>query len=144
VGIDGSDNSLRALDWAIQEAHTQGARLIVVHAWSQPALAHTSVPLTPIAEEALERAARVTAERAVRDARIDHSGVDVELRVERGNPGEVLVRESNDGDLLVVGSRGRGPITGLLFGSTSQFVLRHASIPVVIVPQPVASEAAAA
>jgi nucleotide-binding universal stress UspA family protein len=47
-----------------------------------------------------------------------------------------LIEQGRDADLLVVGSRGRGGFTGLLFGSVSQEVAHHAPCPLVIVPAP--------
>ena len=64
----------------------------------------------------------------------DPGGVDIERRVVVGAPGAVLVAESREADLLVVGSRGHGGFAGLLLGSVSQQCAHHAACPVVIVP----------
>ena len=61
------------------------------------------------------------------------STVEIERRVVEGRPAAVLVDESQDADLLVVGSRGHGGFTGLLLGSVSQQCAHHAACPVVIV-----------
>ena len=53
-----------------------------------------------------------------------------------GAPSAVLVDESRDADLLVVGSRGLGGFSGLLLGSVSQQCAHHAACPVVIVRAP--------
>jgi nucleotide-binding universal stress UspA family protein len=57
----------------------------------------------------------------------------IERRVSEGAPATVLVDESRQADLLVVGSRGHGGFAGLLLGSVSQQCSHHAACPVVIV-----------
>jgi nucleotide-binding universal stress UspA family protein len=65
------------------------------------------------------------------------SGVEVQRTVvEDRRPAEALVELSNDADLLVVGSRGRGGFTELLLGSVSHATVLHAACPVVVVPSP--------
>ena len=60
----------------------------------------------------------------------------VERHVEEGPAADVIVDASEDADLIVVGTRGRGAIATLVLGSTSQAVIHHAGRPVVVVPVP--------
>ena len=69
----------------------------------------------------------------LREALPDFDGVAIEQRVVEGTAGAVLVDESHEADLLVVGSRGRGGFAQLLLGSVSQQCAHHAACPVVIV-----------
>ena len=50
-----------------------------------------------------------------------------------GQPAAILLREAQDADMIVVGSRGRGGFASLLLGSVSQQIVHHASCPVVVV-----------
>ena len=61
-----------------------------------------------------------------------HPDVDARLVVEPGNPAAVLVHESVGAELVVVGSRGHGGFLGLLLGSVSDALIRHAGCPVVV------------
>ncbi|MER7134415.1 universal stress protein, partial [Streptosporangium saharense] len=65
-----------------------------------------------------------------------HPDVKVTERLEYGHPVEALREASTEADLLVVGSRGRGDLTGLLLGSVSHALLHHAACPVVVTPFP--------
>lgn len=63
----------------------------------------------------------------------DQDHVKVKTQVASGNAAKILIDLSQDGDFLVVGSRGHGGFAGLLLGSLSQHVAAHASCPVVVV-----------
>ena len=65
-----------------------------------------------------------------------HADVGAELVLREGSAARLLVEESKQAELLVVGSRGRGGFAGLLMGSVSQQCAAHACCPVVIVPAP--------
>ncbi|WP_238443524.1 universal stress protein [Salsipaludibacter albus] len=132
VGVDGSDHSIRALEHAVDEARLRGGRVVAVHAWrpttwfGQVDHAGAIVPY----EELEARAGQVLAEalEAVGD------DVEVEATTYEGPPAEVLVELSQEVDMVVVGTRGRGGFTGLLLGSTSRHLTTHAACPVLVVP----------
>jgi nucleotide-binding universal stress UspA family protein len=135
VGVDGSEDARRALEWATSEARVHHAQLVVVHAWHVPA----DVYGAPFAAGAADADAfRVTAEETLRDAvaAVDVSGLDSppEQRLVAAPAAQALLDASKDAALLVVGSRGRGGFRGLLLGSVSQQVSHHGSCPVVILP----------
>lgn len=141
VGIDGSDASIRALQWAVDEARLRAVPLTAVYAYrslraAAPFDAFASIDSAQLEE--LERHATETAlrklERLIADAG-DTSGVSVHHRVESGAPTKVLIADAaNEETMLVVGSRGRGGFRGLLLGSVSQQCLHHARGPVVVTP----------
>lgn len=137
VGIDGSDNSRSALEWAAAEARNQGAELVIVHAWMLPASAHGSLiapNYNPVGtKKAYRDAAQATVDALL--AKVDLGDVRHEVRVVEGLPGPSLIAASSDAAKVVVGHRGRGRLTQLLAGSTAQHVSRHSSVPVVVVPE---------
>lgn len=135
VGVDGSEGSEAALRFAATEAAFRNAKLRVVCAWEIPAAAYaTTWGMVAEAEPGYsERARDVTAKALAQAARLQ-PGIDREARPVNGQPAEVLLKESSDADLLVVGSRGLGGFKRLLLGSVSQQVAHHATCPVVIVP----------
>jgi nucleotide-binding universal stress UspA family protein len=131
VGIDGSEHSGRALQWAIDEARVRGATVQAVHAWSYP----LAMGLGANSSELLMRGAESAAE-SVLDHALDSlpDDVVVERILALGLAAESLLEAAKGAELLVLGSRGRGGFVGLLLGSVSQQCANHASCPVVIVP----------
>ena len=135
VGTDGSAAAGEAVMWAAREARAREARLVVVHAWSVPAMAYNVTSLTLLPDRNhYQSAAEGVLERTV--ARIDADAVPlgVESVLAQGMAADVLVEAGRDAELLVVGSTGRSPVGQLLLGSVSQAVLRMATVPVVVIP----------
>lgn len=146
VGVDGSDESKRALRWAVEEAAFRRADLKVVHAYNyRPPMRAFTIPEDMSAEqmrhhqEGLQREAAQVVQHAeafvegvVSD--VDHEGVEVQtLALQDRHPAEALVEQSEDADMLVVGSRGLGGFAGLVVGSVSQHCLHHAKCPVTVI-----------
>lgn len=67
---------------------------------------------------------------------LDEARVDNDLLIARGHAGQLIVNaaESNQCDLIIMGNRGLGPVSAMLMGSTSTYVLHHSHIPMLIVP----------
>lgn len=135
VGHDGSGSSDRALLFAAEEARLRGLPLHVVRAWSI-----TSTPRPKDVAHGLvatedQYEASVTGELAAAVDRVLGSEHRLEVRMHVVHAGSVatLVAASAHADLLVVASRGRGGFSGLLVGSTSEQVVRHADCPVVVI-----------
>lgn len=136
VGVDGSAGSERALRFAAQEARQRDARLRVVNAWHVPATATGGgfAMVYPIAPEEFEEGARKTLETSLQALGDELAGLEVEQVLEQGQASDVLVKQAEGAELLVVGSRGHGGFVGLLLGSVSQQCAHHAPCPVAIVP----------
>ena len=135
VGIDGSESSRAALRFALAEARQRGTSVRAVGVWHVPVTAYGSafVPANLTLREDLETAARDGLQRAIADAAA--ADVEIETAVKEGQPADVLLKEAQAAELLVVGSRGLGGFRGLLLGSVSQQCAHHAPCPLVIVPR---------
>ena len=137
VGVDGSDHSRHALEWAIREAAVRHAPLTVLTVqqavagyWGGPILYPGDQDL---AEEARERAQEETDSTLEKiDAESRPSSVTV--RAVTGLPAEALLEAAAEADMLIVGSRGAGGFKRLLMGSVSVQVTHHARCPVVVIP----------
>ena len=129
VGIDGSQASEHALDFACAEAKLWDAELHVVHAWTYPYHGRRASAKEP--RELMERDA--TEELRQATERASRAGVKVVSQLAEGAPVAVLVAAAEDADLLVVGSHGHGSVIGSLLGSTSQAIIHRARCPVAVV-----------
>ncbi|MFF4833850.1 universal stress protein [Streptomyces sp. NPDC001315] len=132
TAVDGSDDSLRALEWALDDARRRGAPLRVVHvrqyaAWVPPAVPVVAPPAPaddPVLAQVREHLA----------GRTDLP--DTEYVALDGAPGATLPELGSAAQLLVLGSRGRGGFASLLLGSNGMAAARDAECPVVVVPRP--------
>jgi nucleotide-binding universal stress UspA family protein len=133
-GFDGSDESLRALEWAAALARRAGAALRVVAVHER--LAFSNVPIGTFSGEtanhALRRALRARLDDAVAEVGAD---VPTEAVLADGGAVQVLERETEGLDLLVMGSRGYGPVRAVLLGSVSGQLIATARVPIVVLPR---------
>jgi nucleotide-binding universal stress UspA family protein len=132
VGVDGYEGSTAAIRFAFAEAALRGAELRAVQAWNALLPATGLDPMPPTEQDMAER--RLLSE-ALAGWSERYPDVKVTARVEAGHPVEVLRRASAGADLLVVGSHGRGDVSGLLVGSVSHALLHHAVCPLAVVPE---------
>ncbi|WP_328785032.1 universal stress protein [Streptomyces canus] len=129
AGIDGTEESIAALDWAAREAVRRDVALRVLHAWRfQP---YEGIDAGD--RDTQEGWARNAVGEAVRTVTGRHTGLDVATEVVEGGSVDVLVAAAADAELLVLGSRGHGPVVGFLLGSVGQQVIAEAARPVVLV-----------
>lgn len=131
VGVDGEPQSADALAFAFARAAERGLGLTAVHVARSPAV-YVDMPVSHRWDWA-EEAARTLLTGCLAGWRERCPGVDVVARAVLGNAAAVLVGESVGAELLVVGSRGRGRVGGLLLGSVGHAVLHHAGCPVAVV-----------
>jgi nucleotide-binding universal stress UspA family protein len=134
VGVDGSNSSTKALDWAVAEAGVRGAPLKVVCAYTVPRFGATSMDAAylDVGASALSEGAGAVLEAAAERAK-EHLS-DVEGVLEVGDAAGVLVEHSKQAALMVVGTRGRGGFAERLLGTVSTALPVHAHCPTVVVP----------
>jgi nucleotide-binding universal stress UspA family protein len=135
VGIDGSAESIAALGWASRYAAATGATVRAVHAWHYPA-AFGVAPVgkaPPSVTAEVEQRMRDDLARAVAQVYPDPADGQVEMLLRYGHPVQVLIDESKDADLLVVGHHGRSAFGGMMVGSVSIHCVTSAACPVVVV-----------
>jgi nucleotide-binding universal stress UspA family protein len=131
VGVDGSDQSKLALSWAMRISATIGASIDAVTAWHLPvAYGWSFVPL-----EAWDPEGEAT--KCLADSLDAVFGAErpagLRLLVRQGLAAKVLLDESRDATMLIVGSRGHGGFSGLLLGSVSASCAAHATCPVLVI-----------
>ena len=130
VGVDGSPDSEAALRWAARYAAAVGTPVKIVISWQYPAL-YGSVSVAD--EMNFEGAATKIVEKMAADVQIENPDLEVTTLVSAGRPAEILVRESENASLLVVGSKGHGAFADMVIGSVSLHCVHHAHCPVVVV-----------
>jgi len=134
VGVDGSPGSDKALAWAAAEAGDHGADLVVVNVWEHtlpPPAGGPSVSGREVADPSHRTAEDLHAE--IKTVLGEEPTVRVQPIVKHGNPAKVLIEQSENAQLLVVGTRGHGGFRGLVLGSVSQHVAAYAKCPVTVV-----------
>lgn len=130
VGIDGSDSSKAALEWAADFARMTGSPLELVWAWEIPTSYGWPVLLPDDCDfeaDARKALSETAAQVLGADPKVDYTEQLVE-----GHPAVVLTKRSESAGLLVVGSRGLGVLRGALLGSVSAHLATHAHCPLVI------------
>ncbi|GHE55840.1 universal stress protein [Streptomyces capitiformicae] len=129
AGVDESTESLAAAHWAAREAVRLGAELRLVHTWAW----HPRPPASVPADVSERRWAEQTLDRAVVSVRSAHPGLRIVDRLVADSPVDTLLEEADKAELLVLGSRGLGAVTGFVVGSVSQRLVARSSRPVVLV-----------
>jgi nucleotide-binding universal stress UspA family protein len=132
AAVDGSDDSLRALEWAADAARRRAAPLRVAHVrqyahWAQPDVLAAG-PADPQDDPVLDQV-RTHLEGRAGQPDTEYVGLE-------GAAGAVLPELGATAQLLVLGSRGRGGFASLLLGSNSMAAARDAECPVIVVPRP--------
>ncbi|MEU0526971.1 universal stress protein [Streptomyces niveus] len=133
AGVDGSEGSLRALDWAAPEAARRGLPLRIVHAsvWEHYEGVRSGLPADRPSEQVYAESLVAMSQERARSLSPEVK-VTTDIRPEEAVT--ALLEEADDAALLVLGSRGHGPVTGMLLGSVSLSVAARARCPVVVVP----------
>jgi len=136
VGVDGSEESVAALRWAVEAARLRVVPLRVVHTWQYPQwLLGPGASTLPGPVDEMDAAAHGLIHRVL--AGVDTHGVTIETAIVQGDIVSVLLDEAERAALVVLGRRGIGGVRRLLLGSVSSGVVHGAKCPVVILPHEV-------
>ena len=132
LATDLADASASATDEAFDLAGRLGARLLVVSVIDPGSLKLPGGRFRARIDQVRERREQL-AQALVERGR--EEGLDVSFLVWTGDPGDVIVEAAGaeHADMVLVGSHGRGPVGRLLLGSVSEFVVRNAPCPVLVV-----------
>jgi nucleotide-binding universal stress UspA family protein len=132
VGIDGSDNGQRALEWAIDNT-PPSTRIDVVNAWDPGTALEAEVAV--LATEHAEKGSRdiVAQTLAAVGSRVEQSGHRISGHSRRGDARRLLRAEGEQADLLVVGAQGHQGVAHLLLGSVATALVHHPNVATVIV-----------
>jgi nucleotide-binding universal stress UspA family protein len=140
VGVDGSAGSKAALAFALQEGLARGSSVEVVTTWLMgPAISDIATATTVEEEEAKAR--------EIQDAALAEvlAGFDerptISQVVLQNYGGHALVEAAHDAAMLIVGNSRKNLVARALLGSVSEYCVRHAAVPVVVVPDPARLEA---
>jgi len=136
IGVDGSHASGVACELVASRTWPIGTRVVLVRA-TEPVLDLTGLtpPTADLRETKHEALGLILDDRA---ETLRATGLGIETTIEAGRAGEVLIDKANESfaDLIVVGSRGRGPLTSAVLGSVSAHLVDHAPCPVLVARSP--------
>ena len=137
VGVDGSDGSLRAVEWAAQEAGRRKSPLRIVTVAAMPPRMQAEAPPLPgepanVADELRGFSAQALGAAVTRAEEIA-PGLLIDTDMLTGAPAEAITDSGSGAQLLVVGARGMSGFAALILGSVSRHVAAHAPCPVIIV-----------
>lgn len=140
VGVDGSPGSKAALVFALREGLARGCTVQVVTTWLVGPPMRDVISASSYAEE--EEAARALQDTLIAEALAEVGEVpDIARIVVHDVGGATLIEAARGAAMLVVGSGRKGALTRAFLGSVSEFCVRHATVPVVVVPDPSRIEA---
>jgi nucleotide-binding universal stress UspA family protein len=132
AGVDGSTESLHAVQAAFREAAIIGGPLEVVHAWQARSAADPTLGQASSWEDYAEKC-QTKVDAALADERRKHPDVKVSYDVVSAEPAKALTERSEGANLLVVGSRGSGGFPGLHLGSVALQLMGRSASPILLI-----------
>ena len=136
VAVDGSPASNAAVCWAARDAALRNIPLTVVSVVTTPTATYPPVPYPDSLVVWLEDKGRKAVAHAVKiaeEAMPTDRKVAVKSEIVFSTPAEALIKMSNEAEMIVVGSSGKGMLARGLLGSVSSSVVRHANCPVAVI-----------
>ena len=138
IPVDASELCEKAFHWYIENMHHKGDKLIIFHCheFHPPTFPHAleSVEWKKLVDEHEEK---LKALENKYQAKCEAAQVSARILVHGGKVGEEICKcaESENVTSIVMASRGHGTIRRTVLGSTSDYVLHHAHVPVIVVPK---------
>jgi len=133
--VDGSENSIRGLDFALEFAEKYGANLTIINVTeSSAAVAYAGDGMVSVARD-LRKFHEEILNKALARAQNTHPTVPVSTVLREGDAANEIITVANEGnyDVVVLGHRGLGKVKGILLGSISEKVIRSLSCTVILV-----------
>lgn len=134
VPVDGSDNSLRALDAALLLSEKLGAEVTAIHVMEEIPVLHIQSEklLRKLIDDYKKESQLILSKCSEIAAK---KGLSVKTKLVQGNAGSIILDfcEKWKYDIIVMGSRGLGKIKELVMGSVSSKIVHHSSCPVMII-----------
>jgi nucleotide-binding universal stress UspA family protein len=134
VGVDGSEESLRAVEWAARQAKRHGSPLRIVSVPAMPPRMRAQVNPVTVANALRGMSAQALAAALIRAEEVA-PGLPVDTGLLSGPPAVALSAAGAGASMLVVGARGIGGFAAMILGSVSRYVAAHAACPVIVVRQ---------
>lgn len=133
LGVDGSEHALRAAKQAAELARTMNSKILRIVVAYEPVPPYLGEPNMQTAISARMKEAETILSKALKA--VGKIPGEVHTEILEGPPAEAILDVANTrkSDLIVMGSRGLGRLSGALLGSQSQKVVQHAPCPVLIV-----------
>ncbi|WP_433715877.1 universal stress protein [Nocardia sp. CA-084685] len=129
VGVDGSSNSVPAIELAFEEASRRKVGLTALHTWSDA----SGIDLPHSGWEAARESEQELLAKNMGGYRDRYPDVSVLRILKLDRPVRALLEESANAQLLVVGSHGRGGFASMVLGSTSNALLHTVDCPMIVV-----------
>jgi nucleotide-binding universal stress UspA family protein len=135
VGVDGSDESRHALNFALDQARARSTTVHVItayyppHYWAMP----VGMPIPTNEEEITQRIHQQTQALVDELLTTDPTPPKTDVTTVSGSPTKALLAASHNAELLVVGHRGRGALTSTTLGSVALHCVLHAHCPITVV-----------
>jgi nucleotide-binding universal stress UspA family protein len=134
VAVDGSEESLAAVEWAARTARLRDAPLLIAAAPPAQSRIYGAGGPEPMVTNAYRAMAARALDAAIRCADTAVPGLDVRTALLSGPPPFAVAAAGHDASMLVTGARGAGGFAAMLLGSVTRYAATHAECPVVVVP----------
>lgn len=133
VGVDGSAGSDTALEWAARYAAMRRRPLVILNGAGDPGSVYTTYSSPAEIRQVIHTQAKRITQQALDSVKSYAGDLEVEVSAPMRDARQALIEASARASIVVVGTRGRGPVRSLLMGSVSTAVAEHASCPVAVV-----------